>query len=270
MERIYDEKENRKPQPRCYSSGFGLGIILIVAGVVFLSSNLGLIDPIVKSIVISWQSLLIVLGLLNLAKRQYISGTVLIMVGGFFMIPKLIYLLPWYFPRMDPDFARLYWPFLLIAVGIVVLFVRNRQYHWHVEHWEQWEHKRRRCSKEHHGPREEVRNGSGYYEKNAVFGGAELIVLDPEFHGGDFNSVFGEIVIDLRNTTIPEGDTVIEANTVFGGINIYVPEDWVVIPNINSVFGGFDDKRPQVPAKDSSRRLIVECSCVFGGGEIRS
>ena len=255
MERIYDEKENRKPQPHS-TSGFGLGIILIIAGVVFLSSNLGFIDPVVKRIIISWQSLLIVLGLLNLARRQYIWGAVLIIVGGFFMIPKLIYLFPQLFPLMDPDFARLYWPFLLIAVGIVILFVRNHSNCCKV-HWEE----RIYCNSGRVG---------GSYEKNAVFGDTELIVLDPEFNGGEFNSVFGQMNLDLRNTTIPQGDTVIDVNSVFGGIIIYVPADWMVVTKFSTVFGGFYDKRTQAPVKDPSRRLIIEGACVFGGGEIRS
>ena len=264
MERIYDEKESCKPRIRHTS---GLGIILIIAGVIFLVSNLGFIDPVVKSIVISWQSLLIVLGLINLSKRQYVWSTVLIMVGAFFMIPKLIYLFPWYFPRMDPDFARLYWPFLLIAMGIAVLFVRNNRVCCNV-HREAppippvygSSHRTR-----HYSGRE-----SGCYEKNAVFGETELIILDPEFTGGEFNSVFGHIKIDLRNTTIPEGDTVIETNSVFGGITLYVPADWVIVTKFSTVFGGFYDKRPQAPAKDPERRLIIEGACVFGGGEIIS
>ena len=44
----------------------------------------------------------------------------------------------------------------------------------------------------------------GWIIKNVVFGGTESVFLDPVFRGGDIDVVFGGIVIDLRNTTLPE------------------------------------------------------------------
>jgi predicted membrane protein len=64
---------------------------------------------------------------------------------------------------------------------------------------------------------------------------------------------------------------VLEIDCVFGGVNLIVPADWVVHVQIDSVMGGFADKRRSNDAvRDHSRELLIKGSTVFGGGEIRS
>jgi len=140
-----------------------------------------------------------------------------------------------------------------------------------------WSH----CSGHHHHHRyHEYRNyrhhnakwatSSDGFSKNSVFGNGEHIVLDPEFKGGDLNAVFGGITLDLRRTTLQEGETVLEVNAVFGGITIYVPVDWYVETHLDAVFGGFQDNRMPKEPLDTTRKLIITGSCVFGGGELRN
>lgn len=108
------------------------------------------------------------------------------------------------------------------------------------------------------------------FSKNSVFGSGDHIVLDPEFKGGELNAVFGGITLDLRRTNLPVGETMLDINAVFGGITIYVPVDWFVETHLDAVFGGFQDNRlPKEPA-DTTRKLIITGSCVFGGGELRN
>ena len=108
------------------------------------------------------------------------------------------------------------------------------------------------------------------FSKNSVFGGGDHIVLDPVFKGGELNAVFGGLTLDLRRTNLPEGETHLEVNAVFGGITIFVPSDWLIETHLDTVFGGFQDNRMPKEPLDSTRKLIVVGSCVFGGGEIRN
>jgi len=142
--------------------------------------------------------------------------------------------------------------------------------------FDEWNHERRyqRHYEKHHRRHyrdytQYTTNGNGF-SKNSVFGSGEHIVLDPEFKGGDLNAVFGGIILDLRRTNLPVGETVLEVNAVFGGITIYVPADWFVETHLDAVFGGFQDNRMPKEPLDTTKKLIITGSCVFGGGELRN
>jgi len=256
-----------------YTKGLGFGLVLMVIGVVFLGSNFGLIPYHLKDIVISWQMLLIFIGLANIFRRKLISGVVLVFVGGFFIIPKV-------FPALDNNFQQNFWPLILIAIGIVIILQRVFGPRYFSEKWtSEWNH--------HHNRRHNHRYRDNYYReyshqhnkwgastdgfsKNSVFGSGDHIVLDPEFKGGDLNAVFGGITLDLRRTNLPVGETVVEVNAVFGGVTIYVPSDWYVETHLDAVFGGFQDNRMPKEPLDTTKKLIIVGSCVFGGGELRN
>ncbi len=112
---------------------------------------------------------------------------------------------------------------------------------------------------------------SGVIDITTVFGGSEQVYLDPEFRGGKISTVFGGVKLDLRRTGLPEGITYLTVESVFGGVEIDTPEDWIIEIRSESVFGGFDDKR--LPPLDGNyiegRKLIIKASCVFGGGDIK-
>jgi len=248
-----------------YTKGLGFGLILMLIGVLFLGYNFGIIPYNVKEVIFSWPMLLVFIGLINLFKRHLISGVVLIFVGGFFLIPRIV-------PGLDGQFVHIYWPLLLIAAGIVVLLQRVINPKWGYGSWDRdWHHH----NHHHHSHRydhskwSENANTSGF-SKNSVFGSGDHIVLDPEFKGGDLNAVFGGITLDLRRTSLPLGDTQLEVNAVFGGITIFVPSDWYVETHLDAVFGGFQDNRVPKEPLDTTRKLVITGSCVFGGGELRN
>jgi predicted membrane protein len=249
-----------------YTKGLGFGLVLMLIGVVFLGLNFGIIPESFRNTIISWQMLLIVIGIVQIFKQRLISGVILIFVGGFFIIPKL-------FPAFDGNFIHVYWPLLLIGAGIVILLQRILGPKYFSEKWDtEWQQHR------HHHHHREYRNrnytkwdtNTEGFSKNSVFGSGDHIVLDPEFKGGELNAVFGGITLDLRRTNLPVGETVLEVNAVFGGITIYVPADWFVETHLDAVFGGFQDNRMPKEPVDTSKKLIITGSCVFGGGELRN
>ena len=248
-----------------YTKGLGFGLFLMLIGVLFLGYNFGIISYSIKEIIFSWPMILILIGVIQFFKRRLVSGVVLILIGGFFMIPKVI-------PGLDGQFVHIYWPLLLIGAGIVILLQRIVNPGWGFESWERnWRNHEHR----HHSHRYDHSKWSGNYanggfSKSSVFGSGDHIVLDPEFKGGELNAVFGGITLDLRRTNLPVGETVLEVNAVFGGITIYVPVNWFVETHLDAVFGGFQDNRLPKEPIDTTRKLLITGSCVFGGGELRN
>jgi len=59
---------------------------------------------------------------------------------------------------------------------------------------------------------------------------------------------------------------------VFGGTTIVVPNDWNIVMNVTSIFGGFSNKSVKDPNAnvDLSRTLIIKGLVVFGGGELKT
>ena len=250
-----------------YTKGLGFGLVLMVVGVIFLGANFGFISEKLRSILISWQMLLIFLGVINLFKQKLIPAVWLIFIGGFFLIPKLV-------EGIDGSFIHVYWPLLLIAAGVMILLQRFLGPKWGSEWWNanhQHHHRHHHYRSERYDHSKWSGNGnSDGFSKNSVFGSGDHIVLDPEFKGGDLNAVFGGITLDLRRTNLPVGETILEVNAVFGGITIYVPIDWFVETHLDAVFGGFQDNRMPKEPTDTTRKLLITGSCVFGGGELRN
>jgi len=260
------EQEINKYHYHQHHHGVTLALFLIAIGVVFLGFNMGYIPMQYKNIFLSWQMLLIFLGVVSFLKRHYFSALILVGVGTFFILSEIAKIQPNFLGLFPVNFVQTYWPLLLIVAGGIVLlqwlFPSSRRvsimghgfHHHHRHHARRWE-----------------RMSEGYISSNSVFGSGEHIVLDPEFKGGEINAVFGGTTLDLRKTHLPEGVTRLEINAVFGGVTIFVPNNWNVKVQVDCVFGGFEDKRMSIDSTtDMSRTLLICGSCVFGGGELKN
>ena len=100
----------------------------------------------------------------------------------------------------------------------------------------------------------------------ATFSGQRIDFPNEEFKGTTLNSVFGSITCDLREAKIKE-DVVINASSVFGGIDIIVPDDVNIKVKSNSIFGGVDNKKKN--SEDKKHTIYVNASCLFGGVDIK-
>lgn len=231
------------------------GLLLVIAGLLFLSFNFGWIDPALKPILFSWPMIFIVIGIIGFSKSNLLMSFFWLILGLFFLLPRLATAYPGIFTGIDGNFAHTYWPVLFILLGIClmarVLFGRNRRY-----------------GKRQHVNADSVGGVNGRIEKRVVFGGSESIILDLVFHGGEISATFGGVVLDLRRTTLPEGETYLDIDAIFGGVELYIPGDWVVETKFQTILGGMEDKR-LVSQPDHSRKLILQGVLIFGGCEIR-
>ena len=101
----------------------------------------------------------------------------------------------------------------------------------------------------------------------AVFGGQNINMNGEEFKGKNVNAIFGGLKLDLRKAKIKE-DAVINASAVFGGIDILVPDDVVIVTKSNSFFGGVSNKKTS-EAKDGSPTIYLNGMALFVGVEIK-
>ena len=101
----------------------------------------------------------------------------------------------------------------------------------------------------------------------AIFGSQDLKFEDEKVENLDLKSLFGGIKLDLRDANI-EKDIVINTLSVFGGIDIYVPDDVKVKVSSIPFFGGVEVKR----GKQSSKKEItiyLNSVCIFGGVDVK-
>ena len=106
--------ERRKSDKRFY-----FGVILIVVGVILILERLNLIPESMADMLISWQMLLIGVGVLSVIGGNRTAGTILIVIGATFMIPELI--------TVPHEIRRIYWPLILVVIGISIL-MRQRDH----------------------------------------------------------------------------------------------------------------------------------------------
>lgn len=102
----------------------------------------------------------------------------------------------------------------------------------------------------------------------ATFSGQNLNFDGEKFSGTDLTAVFGGIKCDLRNAII-EDDVVINVSSIFGGTEIYIPEDVKVKVKSTSIFGGVDEKKKNKIESAEAHTIYINAICLFGGAEIK-
>ena len=240
-----------------------MGALVMIAGALLLAFNAGLLPMMYKSIVFSWPSLLIAGGICCLCCRgKRLAGLIMLLLGGFFLLPRL-------------EIDRLYfitqngWAIALILGGILIIgktiFGRQRSCSedFRTEFRKEMEYE----SRKHQGKYKDM---PGYVDRTNIFSGGREYCNSKEFKGGEINSIFGGLELDLSDAQLAEGTHTLEINAVFGGCVLYIPLSWNVRIMPTSVFGQFADNRPKMGFEvDEKRMLIIKSNAVFGGGEIK-
>ncbi len=270
---MYRRGKNRQVQ--WVGGGLAFGLLLILVGIFMLGFATDAINIAWRPVFISWQMLLIVVGVFESSKgRGHIGGgLVAIMAGYFFILPRIANRVPGLID-MPEDFTSVYWPALLIAGGAAIVISIVFRPKWmnkgiratiEGEFRKEFDKGRRNKRRDY-----TTDDNSGKVNYDLIFGGTDQVFLDEVFNGGEINIIFGGAKLDLRNTKLPEGVTYFDISTIFGGIEILAPADWNIELKRSAIFGSFNDnRRKAATGSESGSRLIIDVSCVFGGGEIR-
>ena len=110
-------------------------------------------------------------------------------------------------------------------------------------------------------------NGNNVKTGCATFSGQDLNLDGEVFEGAELNAIFGGVKCDIRNAII-EKDCAITASAIFGGIDIFVPDNVNVKITSNSIFGGVSEKKHH-PYVENAVTVYINATCMFGGVEIK-
>ncbi len=241
MERI-DHERNHPNNVRII-----IGIVFLTLGALLFADRLDIIPFAWNKYIFTWQSLLILIGLISLAKNESrTTGLVLIAIGGFFLTAKI---LGYHYP-----IKYFFWPTVFVAIGLIMIFQKGGH----------------------------IRNSKFGFSKGvtdmdiiddvAIFGGSEQKITSKNFRGGKVSNIFGGSTFDLSDADLAPGRNVLDMFCLFGGSKIIVPAGWRVKIEVTAIFGGYNDKRRQAPRTDEvvERELVLRGVVIFGGGEIKS
>jgi predicted membrane protein len=102
----------------------------------------------------------------------------------------------------------------------------------------------------------------------AMMSGINRKISTTDFRGGEATAVMGGAKIDLRDAQMTAPEAVIDVFAFWGGLEILVPEGWVVINRITPILGGADD-RTRPATSPTPKRLVLRGMCVMGGVEVK-
>lgn len=96
---------------------------------------------------------------------------------------------------------------------------------------------------------------------------SQKVNVDEDFKGANLDAIFGGIELDLRDSNIKK-DVVLNASAIFGGIDVFVPDNVKIKIKSTSIFGGVSDKKKN-KSTDKSPTIYVNATCLFGGVDIK-
>ena len=242
-----EARAERRERRQTYAPyrGAMAGTLIIAAGVLLLLNNMGIMR--FHDIWDFAPLVLVVVGGIKVMEAQgrpvgSIFGAILVGVGGLWFASNM----DWF--QIDP---RLIGPIAVMLVGAIFL-IRAIE--------------RQRYIASPPGGAPPATDDHSVLHDWALFGGVKRSVISPAFLGGELIAMFGGVNIDLRSATLGQDEVVIDANAMFGGIEIKVPTAWTVIVRGHGVFGGYEDKTlPPSNPQDKLQRLVVSGFAIFGG-----
>ena len=213
------------------------GLLVIAAGVVFTLDNLGFIYA--ENYTRFWPTSLIAIGLLKLSqtRRGPPALVSLLMVGlGAWLL----------FGELTEHRIRFgdVWPMLLVLFGAYLV----------------WQGLSVRAS-------ESPIHGGPMISAMAILGGVSRGSNTRNFRGADLTAILGGCELDLRNATLDD-EAVIDVFSLWGGIEIRVPEEWTIESHIVPILGGVDEKTRR-PA-GAGPRVTVRGFAIMSGVEIKN
>lgn len=236
-------------------SSIVLAVLLIAAAVVIILSSFGLVPAQVSRLIVSWQIIFVVIFIVSLFKKHFVNAGVFLILAAYFLLPLICNVYGWEMPLAHRDMNGVFVASLVIMVALGILFGSRRTCH--------------KTDQKKRNKFFEVRpNKEGVPQISCAFGEANHMVIERPFKGAVVSTAFGATTFNMSKTVLPEGDSYLEVNTAFGGAVVIVPSSWVVSVNVQSFFGGVDDKREFKPQSGNSR-LIIRGSNAFGGLEIK-
>lgn len=218
------------------------GLILIIVGLVIGGNALGITN--INIFFDGWWTLFIIIPcFIGIFKENEKTGNVIGLIIGIILLLTCQDIINFNL------IGKLWLPAILIGIGASMIFKDAIG---------------SKVNKEIKKLNEERKNENEYC---ATFSGQDVKFDGEKFTGTDLTAVFGGIKCDLKKSII-ESDVVINTSSIFGGIDIYVPENIKVKVKSSSIFGGVSDERKYSESTEA-HTIYVNATCLFGGVEIK-
>lgn len=264
----WEARQARRADFRANPAGGAIfGLLMVAAGLLFLLRNLGFVF--IDNLWSYWPVILIALGASKLFQSRGahvdFGGAILVLIGGVFLLRNLgiMYLNPF----------ALIGPGILIFLGISIL-MRNM-------YGSDWWGGCARPTPSGPGvppppgappgamPRWDT-SSENQLNAQVMFGGIHRRINSQEFEGGRISTTIGGVEVDLRDAKMKGPQALLQVDVIMGGVEIRVPDGWMVEVHGSPVFGGFDDRTSKPADPINAPKLIVQGSVMFGGVSVRN
>ena len=218
------------------------GIVLIIIGVIFGLNAVGLTD--INVFFRGWWTLFIIVpSFIELFRSTNKMWSIIWLVIGIVLLLCAQNILSFSL------IGKLIFPFILVMIGLSIIFkdTVNKKV------------------------TEKIRNlnsNKGEFDEFcATFGSQQSDFSGQEFKGANLDAVFGSVELDISKAII-KNDQVINANSIFGGIEIRVPTGVNIKVKSTPIFGGVSNKA-RTDYNESSPTIYINGVAMFGGVEIK-
>lgn len=173
---------------------------------------------------------------MNRHRTSSVSGLIFIVAGGIFLLNQFV----------EFNIYQYTWPIILIFCGLVFIFSKSAV-------------KGKRAAKT-----------EDSLEVLVIFSGSETEPQSDHFTNGTATAIFGGAKIDLRGVIVPQEGAVLELTSLFGGIDVRIPDNVRVDISGTPLFGGWENKtKKHIENRKTTPVLKVHCTAIFGGMTIR-
>ncbi len=219
-----------------------IGLAIIAAGFLFTLDNLHVLHA--ETYLSYWPLVIVLIGAMQVVETRswgaFVWGLVLIVVGAWLLAQNLgvVTVSIWTLS-----------PLLLVLLGATIIW--------------------RGCC-----PPLRARgaslDGSAFIKGTAVFGAFERTGEAADFRGADLVAIMGACKLDLRRAAIAGGEAVIDVLAFMGGVEILVPQNWIVDTQVLPLMGGVENLTHVVAGGGAPQRLVVRGTAFMGGIDVKN
>lgn len=236
-------------------SKFIFGIIFIAIGLLWIMSNLGYIHVEIPEYIFSWKSILILIGVIFIINNDHkFPGIVLVLLGSYFLLPDM-------FPFISHQkMWDLFFPFLLILIGLSLFFKKNR--------------KKKVLTNE--NKRSTYADDKSYFnttesqaDYSTILSESRRRFTNSQFSGGKVLVLLGQSHLDLTGCSLTTQKNILDINVILGQLVLIIPKEFNLQLDANAILGEIEDFRgADRSAVNLEKTLTISGSVVLGSLKI--
>lgn len=227
------------------SSKFIFGILLIVIGILWILNNIGYISIEIPDYIFSWQSILILIGLIILINnKDKFGGLLLIAIGTYFLLPDI-------FPEFTyKKMWEFFIPFLLILFGLSLIFKRNKNKNF-------TNLNENNLSEEKTDKDDFINSNNERVEYSTVLSESNRKFFSNNFTGGKVTVVMGSSILDLSSCTFSNQNNILNISIVMGQLTLIMPADSNAIIDVQTIMGEIEDLRSNKNLENKIDKILT-------------